>query len=68
LEVLSGQRKKTGKNMAATFNAIEEHINPANVEAIGPQQIIQFAATLRKMGRAEPTIKKHLSCVRTLLN
>jgi integrase len=68
LEVLSGQRKKTGENLAATFNAIEEHINPANVEAIGPQQISQFAAKLRKMGRAEPTIKRHLTCVRTLLN
>jgi integrase len=68
LEVLSGQRVKTRENMGSTFNAIEKHINPANVEVIGPQQISQFAAALRKMGRAEPTIKKHLSCVRTLLN
>jgi len=61
------RREKTQWKYQGTMNLVEEHIKPATLAALNEGAISKFAAKLRELKREEPTVKGHLSNIRSLL-
>jgi integrase len=66
-EKLPGNADRTADKASGVFNLIEEHLRPVLVADITFARLSTYCATMRKAGRAESTIKGHLSHLRSAL-
>jgi integrase len=67
-EVVPSLAKQTGSKIATVCNHIEAVLNPGRLEDVNEQRISFFAATIRRKGVAETTIKSYLAHLRAMLN
>lgn len=67
-EVLASLAIKTQSKFQATRNAVDEIISPQMAASLTTSEISKYQAKLREQGKAEATIKSHLSCLRACLN
>jgi len=67
-DVLSGQSPRSLQTMQSTFNAVDDLISPKLAKALDANEISKFQSDLRASGLAEATIKRHLRCLKAILN
>ena len=68
LKTLPSKRPGTIRHAVSSLNRIEKIIKPATVDAITKADISRFEAQLRADGLAPYSIRRHLTCLKTLLN
>ena len=63
-QVLPGRAEKTRLVFATVFNAIDRLVKPDRLGSLTATRLDEFAALLRKEGKAEATIKTYLAHLR----
>ena len=66
-QVLPGRAPKTGLIVATVFNAVDRLVKPQRLGELNTTRIDEFAALLRKEGKAESSIKSYLAHLRGAL-
>ena len=67
-EVLPGLADGTEEIASGVFNTIERILNPQKLATLTAERLSYLMKELRKSGRAESTIKKHMSHLKASLN
>ena len=63
-QVLPGRAVKTRAMVETVFNAVDRLVKPERLGSLTATRLDEFAALLRKEGKAEPTIKTYLAHLR----
>jgi integrase len=66
-QVLPGRAPKTGLIVASVFNAVDRLVKPKRLGDMDFNRLDEFAALLRKEGKAESSIKSYLAHLRGVL-
>ena len=67
-EVLPGLAERTDEKVCGVFNVLERLAKPSRLCDLNEAKLSAYQSSLRKLGRAETTIKGHLAHIKAALN
>ena len=67
-EVLTGLADNTDLTATTALNVVQKHLSPQRLQDLTAQRISYFQGELRRLGRAEATIRTYLKHLRAALN